>query len=341
VLELNLLALFGLALLALLLDLLFPGLLDSLLELGSPALLLLKEEYGLLLGGFYLLVEDLVFAVLHVPKDFCLALDEHLSGALLVVELLLLLVLLELLELILLACVLLYAFALFGLLDLLLSLLLDQVLVCLAEDLLLLEQLFLALLVLISLAVELFLDLAVDEFRLEHLILHALNVLHLERVELVVDDLGIRHLSTVLIYQLLLHLLVEGLHLGLVEFLPLLVEFVIVSLLPGPECFLEFSLCKYVRVEEFSLESLHLVLSVVGELVGSLDSLHSCLLLQLVLHGVDAPPLQFFFLQAIESLIFSLYAHGVHGVGPLSNAGLGFLLELHAFTLSCLIIIHF
>lgn len=95
-LELLLLLQLGLALLPPLLLLLLAALLDRSLELETPALLLLEELKCLFFGLLDLLVEDLVFAVLHVAQDLGLALNEPLARLLLLAELLLLLVLLEL-----------------------------------------------------------------------------------------------------------------------------------------------------------------------------------------------------------------------------------------------------
>ena len=182
-----------------LLLLLIPRLFNGCLKLLPTALLLLKESKGLLLGLLYLLVQDLVLPVLHVAEDLSLALDQALAGLLLLPEFLLLLVLLQLVESRLLTGVLLYLglFLLLllgelGLLDL-------KLLVCLSEGLHLLERLFLALSLLVGLARQLFFDLAVDELGLEDLVLHPLDILHLELVQLLVDDLCVGHLALVLI----------------------------------------------------------------------------------------------------------------------------------------------
>ena len=151
-LELLLFLVVGLPEFALPLDLLFPAPLNLVLECLPPALLLFKELDGLLFGLLYLLVEDLVFFVLHVFECLCLPLDESLPRALFLLEFLFLAVLLELVEFVLLAAVLLDLFLLVGLLQFILELLIDQFLVGLDEGVLLLHLSLLALGILLGLA---------------------------------------------------------------------------------------------------------------------------------------------------------------------------------------------
>ncbi len=290
-LELLLLLLLSRLLSPSLLLLLIPRLFNRRFELLPTALLLLKESKGLLLGLLYLLVQDFILPVLHVAEDLSLALDQALAGLLLFPEFLLLLVLLQLVESRLLTGVLLYLglFLLLllgelGLLDL-------KLLVCLSEGLHLLERLLLALGLLVGLARQLFLDLAVDELGLEDLVLHPLDILHLELVQLLVDDLCVGHLALVLVNQLLLDLLVEGLHLGVVKLQPLLVDAFLVIRLPLLDGQLDLTLCQHVTHQQLRLEGLDLVLTGLGVPVRLLNCLHACLHLQGVLSRVNAAAL--------------------------------------------------
>ena len=73
----------GVLLPASLLDLLFPGYLDLLLQSMTSALLLLEQLKSLLFSLFDLLVQDLILLVAHRLQYLCLSLDELLSFGLL------------------------------------------------------------------------------------------------------------------------------------------------------------------------------------------------------------------------------------------------------------------
>ena len=115
-LELLLLLVFSRTLLALLLYLLLSGLLDLFLELQASTLLLFKQLDGLLFGFSHLLIQDFILSVLHGAEHFSLAINESLTGLLLLSELLLLLILLELIKGSLLIAVLLNLYLVFSLL---------------------------------------------------------------------------------------------------------------------------------------------------------------------------------------------------------------------------------
>lgn len=117
----------------------------------------------------------------------------------------------------------------------------------LPEGLLLLLLFAFAGLFFVGLAFELLLDLAIDELGFEHVVLHPLDVLHLEIMQLVRDCFRVRYLPVVLRHQLLLHLLVKRLHLHLVQLFPLMLHTLLVLLLPLLNIFLDISLSEYIR----------------------------------------------------------------------------------------------
>lgn len=274
-----------------LIHLLSSGYIDLLLQCLSAPLLLLKQLECLLLGFLDLLIKDLILLIAHALEDVCLPLNELLSLSLLLSELHVLAVFLQLIQLVLLLCVQLNAL-LFLKLPLALSLLVGKE-VCIGppESFLLLLLLVLALPFLLGLSLELLFDLPVDEISLEPLLLYPLDVVHLELVELLADGLGVLLLAVELSYQLRLYLLIVGLHLRAVKFLPFLLEFLLVIALPLLVVLLDVSLGEDIREQELALEGLNNILVFVCLLVSALHHLHAKLLLQLKLKGVNATAL--------------------------------------------------
>jgi hypothetical protein len=99
-----------------------------------------------------------------------------------------------------------------------------QVRVRLAEGLLLLLLLTATLPLLFGFTLEFFGDLSVDEVSLESLLLHALDIVHLELMELLANSLGVLLLAVELSYQLSFDLLVISLHLRMIQLLPLFLK---------------------------------------------------------------------------------------------------------------------
>ena len=158
-------------------------------------------------------------------------------------------------------------------------LLLEELLVGLAEDLLLILLLALAVDLFLGLTLQLLLNLTVYQLSLQHIVLQALDVFHLEFVELVRDGLGVGDFAVVFGDQLILDLLVEGLHFGFVELLPLLLEALLVLQLPLLHLLLDVTLRQNIRHQQLRVERLHYVLLLLGELVSTFNDLHACVLL--------------------------------------------------------------
>lgn len=289
--------------------------------------LLLEQLQRLLLGLPDLLIEDLVLLVPHALQDLRLPLNQLLPLRLLLRELQILPVLLQLVHLLLLRRVDLDPLLLLQLHLPLPLLVRQQLRVCPTEGLLLLLLLVLTLPFLLSLSLELLFDLPVDEVGLESLLLDALDVVHLELVELLGDRLGVLLLPIELRYQLRLHLLIVRLHLRPVKLLPFLLESLFMIGLPLLVVLLDVSLGEYIRIQKLALECLDYVLVVVRLLVGAHHHLHALLLLQLELQGVNATALDLLSFQASVAIFHSLFAEGLHGVGPVGDPSLRFLLQ--------------
>ena len=253
--------------------------------------MLLKQLESLLLGFLDLLIEYPILLIVHALEDVCLSLNELLSLSLLLSELHVLAVFLQLIQLVLLLCVQLNALFLLNL-PLALSLLVGKE-VCIgpSESLLLLLLLVLALPFLLGLSLEFLFNLPVDEISLEPLLLNPLDVIHLELVELLADGLGVLLLAVELSYQLRLYLLIVGLHLRAVKFLPFLLKSLLMIALPLLVVLLDVSLGEYIREQELGLKGLDNILVFVCLLVSALHHLHAKLLLQLELKGVNATAL--------------------------------------------------
>lgn len=77
------------------------------------------------------------------------------------------------------------------------------------------------------LTLEIFFSLAFDELSLEHFFLEALNIIQFKFFELVRNGLGVSNLILILDLKLSLHLLIVLLHLVLLHFTPVVVNFLL------------------------------------------------------------------------------------------------------------------
>ena len=253
--------------------------------------MLLKQLEGLFFGFLDLLIKYLILLIAHALEDVCLPFNEFLSLSLLLSELHVLAIFLQLIQLILLLSVQLNALLLLKL-PLALSLLVGKKL-CISsfESFLLLLLLDFALPFLLGFSLEFLFNLPVYEITLEPLLLDLLYVVHLELVELLTDGLGVLLLSVELSYQLRLNLLIVGLHLRMVKFLPFLLKLLLMIALPLLVVLLDVSLGEDVREQKLALEGLDNILVIVCLLVSALQLLHAELLLQLELKGINATAL--------------------------------------------------
>ena len=183
-------------------------------------------------------------------------------------------------------------------------------------------MLSLTFLLFLGLPEHLFVYLPVDEISLKPLLLYALDVVHLELVELLTDGLDVLLLPVELRDQLALHLLVIRLHLRTVQLLPFLLKLLFMIDLPLFVFLLNVSLSEDIRHEELALECLDYVLVLIGLLICALHHLHALLLLQLKFHRIYTTTLKLLSFKASIAFFLTLFAEGLHGVGPVGNASL-------------------
>lgn len=296
------------------------ALLNGLLHFGTASLLLLEGGRRLGLGLSHLLIEHLFLLIAHLHEILDLAVHQCLLDLLLVGESFGNSRSLKMLERLLLSGVLLDAAVLFLLLEGNGSLHLDQVLVRLLELFAHSNGLLSAFKFLRALTLELLVDLLLNELTLELFLLELLDVAHLEVLELILHQLGVRHLLLVFFLELFAQSLVILLHLLLLEVLPLEIDLLLQGLLSGLGRSLHLLLSSDIAHEHLGVQSLDLVLVVVEHLVGLVELLLAQLLLIFLLFGINTSSLNLIVFKLLDTLIFLALSLGDGSVGPLGHA---------------------
>jgi len=186
------------------------------------------------------------------------------------------------------------------------------------------------------LTLEIFFSLAFDEFSLEHFFLEALNIIQFKFFELVRNGLGVRNLILILNLKFGLHLLIVLLHLVLLHFTPVVVDFFLNHSLSVLESLLGLLLVVHVTHHHLRLKGFNLVLSVVHVPVSLSQLLITESVLVVGLISINAASLNLFVLESSNTVVLTLLSDGIKGIGPFANTVLrGHLqvLSLHGLML--------
>ena len=311
-------------------ELLLPAPFNLLEHLQSPSLLFHEEFVRLLLCVRHLLVQDFVVSVFQLGQVLDLLVDHPLPRFLLFFELLLFLVLPEFIHGQFLLRVLLDFLLVLKLLEFFLFLNPSQLGVGYFEALLLLLEGQSSLALFLLFLFQLLLDLSLDQFALKLFVLDSLDNTHLEVSKLVGDILLVFHFLFVFQSEFFPDLLVVLLHLLFFKVLPLLLNILGHLLLFLVDLLLELPFLLDVGHKHLGLESLNLVLLLVKNPIGPLQSFRSQLGLERVFLSIDLPPLNFFFLKFSNAVLFSLSSHSFNRVRPILDPLLAHPLELLA-----------